>query len=360
MRYDVLIVGGGLIGMLTARDLQMEGFNVALVEKNRLGGESSWAAGGILSKLYPWQQSDEMQKLIAQGQASFPAFIAELKDETGIDAQLLHSGMIIVDIDEKQTALTWSQKNQTKIELVDRKQIDQFEPNLEKNINLALHIPSVMQVRPPLLIEAVQQSLIVHGVQIFEGVTANNLVLQSKKVIGIQTNQEMMFADQVVICSGAWTQRLLNNAGSLATDIEPVRGQMLLFNTKQKLLSHIIVKDGFYLIPRKDRYLLCGSTVEYVGFNNAATLEAKDLLRSQANQLCPALEDEEVVKHWSALRPGTTREVPYICAHPEFEGLYINAGHFRYGIVTSIPTAKLASDLIANKLTASQISAYTW
>lgn len=360
MPYDVVVVGGGLIGMLTARYLRIEGFDVALVEKNRLGGESSWAAGGILSKLYPWQQSDEMQKLVAQGQASFPALVAELKDETGIDSQLLHSGMIIVDIDEKQTALAWSKKNQTKIELIDRKVIDQFEPNLDKNIDLALYVPSVMQVRPPLLLEAVQQSLIEHGVQIFEGVTANKLVLKSGSVIGVETNQATMFADQVVICSGAWTQRLLNSTGSLATDIEPVRGQMLLFKTKQKLLSHIIVKDGFYLIPRKDRYLLCGSTVEYVGFNNAATLEAKDLLSLQANQLCPALRHEEVVKQWSALRPGTTREVPYICAHPEYKGLYINAGHFRYGIVMSIPSAKMASDLIANKITASQISTYAW
>jgi len=341
MSHDILVIGGGLIGMLTARYLQIEGFNVALVEKNRLGGESSWAAGGILSKLYPWQQSDEMQKLIAQGQSSFSALVAELKDETGIDSQLLHSGMIIVDIDDKQSALDWSQKNKTIIELVDRNAIDQLEPNLEKSINFALHVPSVMQVRPPLLIKAVQQSLLKRGVEIYEETEVSKLIVKSGKITGVETNQEQMYADHVVICTGAWTQRLLKDSSNLATDIEPVRGQMLLFKTKQNLLSHIIVNDGHYVIPRQDQYILCGSTVEYVGFNKTTTSEAKNSLSSRTYQLCPALRYEKIIQHWSALRPGTTREMPYICVHPEYENLFINAGHFRYGIILSIPTACL-------------------
>jgi glycine oxidase len=360
MSYDVLVVGGGLIGMLTARYLQIEGFSVALIERHKLGGESSWAAGGILSRLYPWQQNKEMQRLVAQGQASFPALVAELEDETYIDPQLLHSGMIIVDIDEQQAALMWSKKFDTKIELISRSEIQQLEPNLEKTIDTALYIPSTMQVRPPLLINAVHQSLQNHGVHIFEGVDVEGLVLQNSEVVGVETNQEFMYADQVVICSGAWTQQLLNNAGVQAADIQPVRGQMLLFKTQQNLFSRITVKDGFYLIPRRDQYVLCGSTVEYVGFDRATTQNAKRMLSSKAQQLYPKLRDKEIVKHWSALRPGTNRELPYMCAHPEIDGLFINAGHFRYGIVMSVPAAKMTSDLIANKATTSQISAYAW
>ena len=360
LAYDAIVIGGGLIGMLTARNLQIAGFDVALIEKSKLGGESSWAAGGILSKLHPWQQSDAVQKLIAQGQSAFPALVAELKDETGIDSQLLHSGMLIVDVDEQQAALNWSDKNNTKIESVDQDAIDRLEPNLNKNINLALHIPSVMQVRVPLLIEAVRKSLRKHGVRIYEGVEVNGLAQKSGKAVGVETKQKKMFAEHIIMCSGAWTQQLLKNTGGFATDIEPVRGQMLLFKIKQNLLSHIIVKNEHYLIPRKDRYLLCGSTLEYVGFDKATTSQAKDFLHSQAYTLCPQLKDEEIIQHWSGLRPGTTREVPYICAHPELEGLYINAGHFRYGIVMSIPSAKIATDLVANRVSRSQKSAYTW
>ena len=358
--YDVLVVGGGLIGMLTARYLKAEGLNVALVEKNQVGAESSWAAGGILSKLYPWQQSLAMQQLIEHGQESFPTLVKELFEETGIDSQLLHSGMIILDTEEQQVALEWSQKNQIQIQVIERKEIDQLEPKLSNKVDSALYIPTTMQVRPPELIKAIKQSLVKNGVHIFEGISANKLLLESKKVVGIETTSKSMFADQVVVCNGAWAQQFLNQISKHMTDIEPVRGQMLLFQIKQNLLSSIIVNDGFYLIPRIDQYILCGSTVEHVGFSNTTTLEAHELLSHQAYDLCPALKNEIVVKHWSALRPGTARELPYVCAHPSYEGLYINAGHFRYGIVMSIPTAKMATELIVKKDTASQISAYAW
>jgi len=361
MTYDVLVVGGGLIGMLTARNLQMEGYNVALVEKDKLGGAASGAAGGILSTLYPWQQSGEIQQLVAQGQASFPALVAGLKDETGIDAQLMQSGMLIIDAAEQQTALAWAKKNSTSIELLNRKELNQLEPNLDKKFSVALRLPTVRQVRPPLLISAVHQSLLNYGTDIFENTEATQLVLETSKVVGIKTKQETMFAEQVILCNGAWTQQLLDNTSNdLSTDIEPVRGQMLLFKPPQNVLSHIVVHDGFYLIPRQNRYLLCGSTVEYVGFSRSTTQEAKDLLHSQACKVCPELIDEGVLQHWSALRPGTARGVPYISAHPQIEALYINAGHFRYGIVMSIPSAKIVSDLIINRANASQISAYAW
>jgi len=360
MAYDILVVGGGLIGMLTARNLQMEGYNVALVEKNKLGGAASWAAGGILSKLYPWQQSDEMQQLVTQGQASFPALVEVLKNETGIDAQLLQSGMLIIDVAEQQTALAWAKKNSTPIELLDRKELNQLEPNLDKKFSAALRLPTVMQVRPPLLIKAVHQSLLKHGVDIFEDAEVTQLVLETSKVVGVKTKQETMFAEQVILCNGAWTQQLLTRTSDLKTDIEPVRGQMLLFKPPQNVLSHIIIHNGFYLIPRQDQFLLCGSTLEYVGFSRSTTQEAKELLHLHACKICPALKEVEVLQHWSALRPGTARGVPYISAHPQIEALYINAGHFRYGIVTSIPSAKIASDLIANKANASQISTYAW
>ncbi len=355
--YDALIVGGGLVGMLTARDLKLAGLHVALVEKNKLGAESSWAAGGILSKLYPWQQGEAMQQLITQGQTSFPTLARELFEETGIDAQLLHSGMIITDLAEQQKALEWSQKNKTQIQVIERKQIDQLEPNLNHNIPAALYMPKTMQVRPPKLIKALKQSLLNRGVDIYEGIAANKLVLQAKKVIGIETKDKTMFADQIAVCNGAWAQQFLSQISQDLTDIEPVRGQMLLFKPQQNVLSHIIVKDGFYLIPRKDQYVLCGSTVEQVGFNKNTTPEARELLSTQAYGLCPTLRETKLVQHWSALRPGTAQELPYVDAHPEIEGLYINAGHYRYGIVTSIPTARMVSKLITNKLNTSQIFA---
>ena len=360
MLYDVVVVGGGLIGMITARTLRIAGLYVALLEKNRLGKESSWAAGGILSKLYPWQQSEAVRALIGAGQSAFPAFVAELHEETGVDPELLQSGMLVTDLEEQDTALAWARQHDTRIERVDRNILDELEPNLAKTIEAALYVPSVMQVRPRLVIEAVRNSLGLHGVQIFEGITVTGLLSRSGKVTGVETSRDNVHAGQVVVCNGAWAQQLLQTLSDSSTDIVPVRGQMLLFKTRQFLLSHILVQAEHYVIPRKDPYILCGSTLEYAGFDPGVTPDAKDSLRAQALRLCPRLSEEELVDHWAGLRPGTAREVPYICAHPEYENLYINAGHFRYGIIMSLPSAEIACDLVTGKTDASQMSAYGW
>ena len=361
MAHDVIVVGGGLVGMTTARTLRIAGLDVVLLEKNRLGKECSWAAGGILAKLHPcWQQSEAMRKLISAGQSAFPGFVAALQDETGVDPELLQSGMLITELEEQDAALTWARQHDVRIERVDRRILDELEPGLAKSVDAALYVPHIMQVRPRLIIEALKKSLDLHGVRVSEGVTVTGLLTQSGKVAGIKTNQGSMQAGKVVVCNGAWTQQLLQTLSELSTDIVPVRGQMLEFKLHRHLLSHIIISADHYMVPRKDPYILCGSTLEYVGFDHNVTADAKNSIHAHAGQICPQLKGEEPVRQWAGLRPGTSREIPYICAHPEYENLYLNAGHFRYGIVMSIPSAEITCDLVMNRRTASQTSAYGW
>ena len=142
-------------------------------------------------------------------------------------------------------------------------------------------------------------------------------------------------------------------------DIEPVRGQMLLYKLPEKIISHIILKQQSYLVPRQDGHILCGSTVEHVGFENKTTQQARSDLQSTAQRLVPFLKNYEPVKQWSALRPGTNRDVPYICEHPEINGLFINCGHYRYGVVMSIASSRTITDLITNSHNPSQMTAFS-
>ena len=158
------------------------------------------------------------------------------------------------------------------------------------------------------------------------------------------------------MCGGAWTKYVSQR--NMQIDVEPVRGQMLLFKPNKKLLSHIILKEKAYLIPRKDGHVLCGSTLEHVGFENHVTEQARQDLTSFAYKLLPELAEHPIKRQWSALRPGTKREAPYICKHPKINGLYINSGHYRYGIVMSIASARIITDLILNSLNESQIAAF--
>ncbi len=360
MTHDAVVIGGGLIGMTTARSLRIAGLRVALLEKNRLGEESSWAAGGILARLYPWRQGKAAQQLIETSQVAFPGFVTQLQEETGVDPELLHCGMLVVDPEEQEQALAWARTCDTRIEPIYQDRLQVLEPNLAEHLQAALHIPSVMQVQPRLLMKAMRKSLALHGVEIFESTEVTGLQTRGTMITAVNTPRRSFSTNQVVVCSGACTQQLLKTLSDTCTDIVPVRGQMLLFRAHRRLLSHILVQNEQYMIPRQEPYVLCGSTLEYVGFDRAVTEEAKEALRAWACRLCPQLQEAELADHWSGLRPGTLREVPYICGHPEYENLYLNAGHFRWGIAMSLASADLACKLMTNPSEAQAMAQCGW
>lgn len=356
--FDAIIIGGGIIGMLTAHQLQKQGLNVAIFDKGKLGGEATWAAGGILSPLNPWQINTNAQILIDEGKRKFAALAEELTQETGINPEHLRSGMLVLDIseDEYQTAHQWAKNNDEPIEKISQKTLFQYEPNLVKTFHRALSFPNIAQVRPPKLISALHLSLLQRSISVFENTAVKELILDSNTVVGILTQNKKVYAETVIMCSGAWTKYISTLNQNI--EIEPVRGQMLLFKPDKKLLSHILLREKTYLIPRQDGHILCGSTLEHVGFENDVTEQAKDELQTFACQLVPELMNYEVKQQWSALRPGTKRDAPYICKHPAINGLFLNSGHYRYGIVMSIASARLTADLVTNSLNRSHTVAF--
>ena len=134
--------------------------------------------------------------------------------------------------------------------------------------------------------------------------------------------------------AGAWSKVLLGEH-ALQADIKPIRGQMLLFKFDAPPLPHIVLQKDMYLIPRRDGHLLVGSTREDVGFDKSTTDEARAMLLQRAIALLPALRDMPVIQHWAGLRPGSPGNIPTIGRHPHLPNLYINSGHFRYGVTMS-------------------------
>jgi len=237
--FDALIVGGGIIGMLTARSLQSEGLSVAIIDKGKLGGEATWAAGGILSPLNPWQYSAETQSLIEESKQRFATLADNLQQETGVDPEFIESGMLVFDVEEKQQALTWAKNNNEIIEVLSSHDLLKFEVNISKNFSEALYFPKLAQVRPPKLIAALLQSLSQRRVEIFDNLLVEKLLIEENCVTGVATKNQSLYAEKVIVCSGAWAKYLLPNKTTV--DIEPVRGQMLLYfaySFARKVLSH--------------------------------------------------------------------------------------------------------------------------
>lgn len=201
--------------------------------------------------------------------------------------------------------------------------------------------------------------MIARGVRLLEHTEVISIDVMHERVVSISTNQGKHFADTFITCAGAWSQGVLANTPPSKT-IKPMRGQMLLFKAPVGTLPTIIYQQGIYLIPRLDGHILVGSTVEDVGFDKSTNLVTRNQLADAAFAMLPALRNAEFIQHWSGLRPGSPDNIPTIARHPEIANLYVNAGHFRYGVTMAPISADLIAELILGQTPSIDLSAYQW
>jgi glycine oxidase len=341
---DTLVIGGGIIGLLTARELAAAGANVTLVEMGETGRESSWAGGGIISPLYPWRYTEPVTALARWSQRVYPELCADLLDETGIDPELVRSGLLILDDEEQAEALAWAARQDAAMEVIDLATLKGYEPQLGPEPKTSLWMPQIDQVRNPRLAKALRRS-IEKRVEVHEHEEVVELLVEDGRARGARTRKDVIHADSLVVCTGAWTAKLLEDLGAKPA-IEPVRGQIILFYATPGQINHIVLFRERYVIPRKDGRILIGSTLEHTGFIKTTTAEAKEELYRIAVEMFPLLRHTPIENHWAGLRPGSPSGVPYIGAYPGIFGLYFNAGHFRNGLVTGPASARLVADLV--------------
>ncbi|MFV2003646.1 MAG: glycine oxidase ThiO [Gammaproteobacteria bacterium] len=344
---DCIVVGGGAIGLLTARQLFLAGADVLLLEKGPLGGESSWAGGGIISPLYPWYYDAAVNVLAERSKKIYPELTEILFDETGEDCELINSGLFTVSDNLKEIndwAKSWSVEA-TYID--DVATIHEIEGTVGEQVDRGIWMPDIMQVRNPKFVKALKISFDRLPIPYRENCAVDEVIVNEGKVSAVRTQSKTYSADKVIIASGAWSAQF-DVTGS-AVDVIPVKGQMIMYKGEPDLVKRIILSEGHYIIPRKDGRILAGSTLEKIGFDKTISSAAYDELHKAAVALVPLLEDLPVERQWAGLRPGTEKGIPYICQHDEIEGLYVHAGHFRNGIVLGAASAELMADIVLER-----------
>lgn len=352
---DILVIGAGAVGLVSALHLARAGARVTLIERGEVGRESSWAGGGILAPLPYWDYREDVTRLTLLGEARWAATAADLTAATGLDTEFRRCGMLILPAFDAARGTAWCADHQVPLQRLSARS---REPALAHDLD-ALLLPDVAQVRNPRLLAALRRAVEQAGVTLLERTEALGWRVENGLVVGLLTATGELRAGQYLVCGGAWNQVL---AGDLALGLKvwPVRGQIVLFQAAPGLLSTVILRNGYYLVPRRDGLILAGTTRELAGFDKSVTAEARAEITAQAINLLPALAEAPIVKHWAGLRPGSEENIPVISRHPRIANLYANAGHFRYGVTMAPICGELITDLLLHRQPALDLTPYRW
>ncbi|MFN7290196.1 MAG: NAD(P)/FAD-dependent oxidoreductase [Pirellula sp.] len=368
--YDLILVGGGVIGLSIAWECAQHGLKVAVIDAGRVGSGSSWAGAGILPSGATIEPQDPLEQLRALSHQLHETWAVKLLEQTGIDNEYRKCGGLYLarSAGEKATLAAnrvWWQEHGIPFQQVSQNEVEMLgfgrtgdegaSRNLQSDKRQFWWLPNDCRVRNPRHIKALLAACKASGVEVVEHNAVVDISLTCDWVVACKVGCYQ--ASRVCLTVGAWTVQLLARLG-IETGIMPVRGQMLLYKLDDKPFDCVVNEGHRYLVPRDDGHLLVGSCEEEVGFVAETTEFMLSELRGWAESIFPPLKDRSVIKSWAGLRPGSFDSYPYLGPIPSMPGLSIAAGHFRHGLHWSTGTALLMRQLICGEATSMELSPF--
>jgi glycine oxidase len=354
--HDIVIVGGGVIGLTIARALALRGVrDVCLVERGNLGTEASWAAAGMLLPQVEADAPDDFFNLACQSRDLYTDFAAALREETGIDIELDPTGTLYLALTEHDHAeierrYEWQTQAGFSVERLSGAEARELEPCISEATLGALRFPKDIQVENRRLLSALANSVKKLRVEIAKQTSVSAVLLEGNRVRGVETSRGVISCSRVVIAAGTWTSFIKTSPQSPLPMIEPVRGQIVCLEAKPQLTRHVIYSPRGYVVPRQDGRLLAGSTSENAGFAKCVTAGGIATILRNALEISPAIGDLPVLDTWAGLRPRAADGLPVLGPCGEIDGLFCATGHYRNGILL----APLTGELISRAIVSSQ------
>ena len=354
---DILIIGGGIIGLSLARELHKKAAGkITVLERGKLGRESSFAAAGILAPQAEAEKADVFFHFCNDSKNLYVNFSEEIFAETDVDIELDRNGTLYLAFTETDAAeirrrFEWQKKAGLAVEYLSTNEARKAEPFVSPDVREALFFPNDWQVENRKLLAALQKYANLNDVKIVENAEVKSLLIENGKVIGAETTEGKNFAEAVVLATGAWTSLIESGENTLSRlKVKPIRGQILSFRTARRLYSKVIYSPRGYLVPRVDGRILIGATVEDAGFDKNITSSGTKFLLETASEISPCLVSLEISDKWAGLRPFAADGLPILGAFPEIENLHIATAHYRNGILLAPLTAKILADKIVENL----------
>ncbi|MFB9278913.1 glycine oxidase ThiO [Cohnella cellulosilytica] len=354
---EVLILGGGIIGLSSAWEAAKRGFRVAVLEAEAFGGQASGAAAGMLAPFSENPESpDAFFRLCADSHSRYPDWVRELEELTGHTAELRRSGSLNVAFHEAdflslRARLEWQSRYGSGFELLGASELRRLEPELSERALGALYCPGESHVFAPKLVGAVEEACRRAGVRLVAhagGVTGLERVAGAGVVVRT-AGAGSWLADRVVVCAGAWSG-FVREWLSVDVPVHPIRGQICAYDGKGDRIRHMIFTSQAYWVGKKDGSLVCGASEDVAGFERSVTEQGIGRLTRWSGSALPFLGDTSPSRGWAGLRPATLDGRPLIGSVPGVPELVLACGHYRNGILLAPATAALVGDLLEGKI----------
>jgi len=348
---DLLIVGGGVVGLSLAYETAAAGLSVRVIDRGPPGREASWAGAGILPPTGDTPTDDPVLQLHRLSNTLHAEWAGRLREETGVDNGFRRCGGIYLardaatDDDLRKTAREWRELGIT-AETLTPGELADIEPALDPQaISSCYLLRDEAQLRNPRHLKALLAGCSQRGVEVSPGAAAEEFRIRDGRITQVETTNGPITASQICITSGPWAKALLARLG-VKVGMKPIRGQMVLVCGPHPVLRRVVNDGPRYLVPRGDGRVLIGSTEEDAGFDKRTTADGVSGLLEFAVRLAPGLRQAQFEQCWAGLRPATLDGLPYLGRLPELENAFLAAGHFRSGLQLSPGTALVMSRLI--------------
>jgi glycine oxidase len=367
--YDVVIVGGGIIGASCALALAEEGMRVVVLDRQEPGREASGAAAGMLSPAPHLPGDEALAPLASESLRLYPNFIHSIELISQKRANYSRKGAIEVFFGadgpaERDRSVESCRRLGLDAEAISATEARHREPAIASTARAATFFAAEESVEPRALFDAALEAARALGVEIRAHCTVHSLAIERDRCTGVMIEDERLPAGNVVVAAGCFSRQLFPESSYWGRRVapfvptRPVRGQLLALMPRDTRLACPVRSTRGYLVPRSSGTIIAGSTVEEAGFDKRTTIEGLQRIRKAAVELVPDLASAEIVESWCGLRPGTPDALP-ILGPINIEGIILATGHFRNGILLAPVTAQLVKDWITSKAPSLPVEAYS-